>query len=188
MNYVSLLIKILPVFFFLQSCDPNFDLGPLPIGGDFSYEDKSGKLVSLKEFKEPVLLIFFGYTQCPDFCPNMLSKIKRTQSLLPKDKKNLFRTIFISIDPKRDGSEVVQKYVDFYLDNANGYSFSNTVTDKIVKQYAAYVEDSKDGVTIDHSTYVYVLDHNRKTRVLLKSNETAEHFAEIISVLSSNSI
>jgi len=169
-------------------CSKSFDLGPLPIGGDFSYEDKSGKVVSLKEFPEPVLLIFFGYTQCPDFCPNMLSKIKLAKSLLTEEKKKQFRTIFISIDPKRDGSEVVQKYVDFYLDRASGFSFSNTITDKIVKQYAAYVEDSKDGVTIDHSTYVYVLDKDRKTRVLLKSNETAEHFAEIITLLSGDSI
>lgn len=170
-------------------CQPKLELGaPLPIGGDFSYPDKSGKIVSLKDFSEPVLLVFFGYTQCPDFCPNMLSKIKLAKSHLPIDKKKSFRTLFISIDPIRDGSDVVQKYVEFYLDTANGYSFTSEITAKLVKQYAAYVEETKDGSTIDHSTYVYVLDRNRKTRILLKSTDSAEHFAETIRLLSSDSI
>jgi protein SCO1/2 len=164
------------------------DLGPLPIGGNFSYQDKSHNLISLSNFKEPVILVFFGYTQCPDFCPNMLSKIKRAKALLSKEKMDTFRTVFISIDPTRDSSELVQKYMDFYLENSSGLSFNKEITNKIVKQYAAYFADAEDGTTIDHSTYVYVLDKDRKTRVLLKSNESAERFAEIISLLSGDTI
>ncbi len=189
MNKMKGVLSLLVLISVVTYCQPKLDLGaPLPIGGDFSYPDKSGKMVSLKDFSEPVLLVFFGYTQCPDFCPNMLSKIKLAQSHLPSETKKSFRTIFISIDPVRDGSDVVQKYVEFYLDSSNGYSFPSEITAKLVKQYAAYVAETKDGSTIDHSTYVYVLDKNRKTRVLLKSTDSAEHFADTIKLLSSDSI
>ncbi|MCZ8156296.1 MAG: SCO family protein [Leptospira sp.] len=172
----------------LVSCQPKLDLGPIPIGGNFLYEDRSGKKVSLSDYPEPVLLVFFGYTQCPDFCPNMLSKIKLAQGMLDKDLSNSFRTIFISIDPSRDGSDVVQKYVSFYLQNATGLSFNESTTALLVKQYGAYVEKSTDKDTIDHSTYVYVLDKERKTRVLLKSNDSAEQFATVIKALSGDSV
>ncbi len=189
-------MKLFRIFLFLfctigclSGCTKKVDFGaPLPIGGDFSFPDKTGNLVSLQNFREPVLLVFFGYTQCPDFCPNTLSKIKNTLTLLPDEKKESFRTIFISIDPTRDSGEVVQKYINFYLKNASGFVFPELTTAKLVKQYAAYVEKPKDSSTIDHSTYVYVLDKDRKTRVLLKSNDSAEHFAEIILSLSSDSI
>jgi protein SCO1/2 len=183
MRFIFILFILITSF-----CKQTIDLGSLPIGGNFSYADKAGKLVSLSDFKEPVLLVFFGYTQCPDFCPNMLAKIKQAQALLAKEGKSNFRTVFISIDPLRDSSEVAQKYVEFYLDHATGLSFNESTTKLLVKQYAAYVEQSQDAATIDHSTYVYVLDQNRKTRVLLKSNETAEYFAEVIKTLSREAI
>jgi len=182
MKFILILFYILLAL----SCQSKLDLSPLPIGGDFSYSDKSGKMISLKDFKEPVILVFFGYTQCPDFCPNILSKLKKTKLLLSEESK--FRIVFISIDPSRDDPNTVQKYVDFYSDNATGLSFNESTTALIVKKYAAYVEKANDPSLIDHSTYIYVLDTERKTRALLKSNESAEHYAEVIKVLSGDSI
>ncbi|WP_109020224.1 SCO family protein [Leptospira kobayashii] len=184
---IRILFFCLSLCFFFAGCKAGIEFSELPLGGDFSEKDKSGKMVSLKDFKEPVLLVFFGYTYCPDFCPNMLSKIKNAEQILDEKTKNSFRTVFISIDPLRDGPETVQKYVSFFLKNVSGFSFDQTTTNRLVKQYAAFVEETKDG-TIDHSTYVYVLDANRKTRKLLKSTEDAETFAKTIEALSRNPV
>ncbi|GBF50478.1 SCO1/SenC [Leptospira ryugenii] len=180
-QYINLIFFLL--FF---TCKPNINLAPLPIGGDFSYADKSGKVISLKNYSEPVLLVFFGYTQCPDFCPNLLTKIKSVRNQLPDTIK--FRVVFISIDPKRDDSNVTQKYIEFYFKDATGLSFNESTTNLLVKKYAAYVEANPDGQTIDHSTYVYVLDKDRKTRALLKSNDSLESYKDVILSLSSDSI
>ncbi|TGN13754.1 SCO family protein [Leptospira ilyithenensis] len=184
---IRILLLSLSFCFLFVSCKPSLEFSELPLGGDFSEKDKSGKLVSLKDFKEPVLLVFFGYTYCPDFCPNMLSKIKNAEQMLDEKTKSSFRTVFISIDPLRDSPETVQKYVSFFLKNVSGFSFDQATTNRLVKQYAAFVEETKDG-TIDHSTYVYVLDGNRKTRKLLKSTEDAETFAKTIESLGRNPV
>lgn len=184
---ILLTLALLMVAFFSQ-CKAEIELEALPIGGNFSYTDKSGKKIKLSDYPEPVILVFFGYTQCPDFCPNVLSKIKLVKQKMGMGKEKTFRTVFISIDPARDDSSVVQKYIDFYLENASGLSFDLETTNKIVKQYAAYFEKAKDGEMIDHSTYVYVLDKDRKTRKLLRSSDPVDLFVEVIERLGENSI
>ncbi|WP_411821928.1 SCO family protein [Leptospira sp. 'Mane'] len=181
------LLFIICFGFISANCKPSIEFSELPLGGNFSEKDKSGKLVSLTDFPEPVLLVFFGYTYCPDFCPNMLTKIKNAEQSLDEKTKNSYRTVFISIDPLRDSPETVQKYAGFFLKNVSGLSFDQAATNRLVKQYAAFVEETKDG-TIDHSTYVYVLDGKRKTRKLLKSTEDAETFAKTITALSGNPV
>ncbi|TGN19249.1 SCO family protein [Leptospira idonii] len=186
--------KIVSVFIlfafvlFGAGCDSKTELDTLPLGGNFSEMDQSGKMVSLFDLKEPILFVFFGYTYCPDFCPNMLSKIKKAEQLLGENERKSVRTVLISIDPERDRPETVQKYVNFYLETATGFSFDRNTTNRIIKQYAAYVEKARDGVMIDHSTYVYVLDKERKTRKLLKSTDSVETFAETVRLLGGNPI
>lgn len=190
MNY-SKFIKILFVSFLIFSfhrCGSGIDLTELPIGGNIDAIDKFGKRVNLQEFREPVLLVFFGYTYCPDFCPNTLAKIKAATEGFSEADKNKFRVVFVSIDPERDSTETVTKYVQFYIPNAVGYSFDANTTSQILKQYAAYVEKSKDGLSFDHSTYLYVLDSQRKTRKLIKSTDGKDVITKTILSLGGDSV
>ncbi|XDD43598.1 SCO family protein [Leptospira sp. WS60.C2] len=172
----------------LFHCGSAIELTELPIGGNIEVSDKTGKLVNLKSFPEPVLLVFFGYTYCPDFCPNTLAKIKAATENFSEQERQNFRVIFVSIDPERDSTETATKYVQFYIPNASGYSFDPSTTNQIVKQYAAYVEKTKDGLSFDHSTYIYVLDSQRKTRKLIKSTDGKEVIFKTILALSGNSV
>lgn len=178
------LISIL--FSFLIQCSTNIEFTDLPIGGNIFETDKLGKTVDLRELKEPVLLVFFGYTYCPDFCPNTLAKIQAATSSLPEETKKKFRVVFVSIDPKNDSEETVNKYVKFYLPESIGYSFSEDTTNKILKQFAAYKEKTEVG--FDHSTYIYVLDKDRRTKKLIKSTDPKEVITDTIVKLSGNSI
>lgn len=185
MNRKKILILLVA---FLIGCSSALEFTELPIGGNFEVLDKSGHSVSLKTFEEPVLLVFFGYTYCPDFCPNTLAKIKAAVEPLSEVEKTKFKVVFISIDPVRDSPETTTKYVQFYLPQSVGLSFSFDTTNKILKQYAAYVEKTEDGQSFDHSTYIYVLDKNRKTRKLIKSTDSKEVITKSIQALSGNSI
>lgn len=170
------------------SCGPKLEFLELPIGGNFEVTNREGQRLSLKNFSEPVLLVFFGYTYCPDYCPNTLSKIQQTTKSFSEEERKLFRVVFISIDPVRDSSETVDAYVKFYLPNSSGYSFDANTTANIVKQYAAYVEKTPDGLGFDHSTYIYVLDRIRKTRKLIKSTDSADVIRDSILYLGGNSV
>ncbi|EOQ87781.1 SCO1/SenC [Leptospira yanagawae serovar Saopaulo str. Sao Paulo = ATCC 700523] len=174
--------------FFIFQCGSGVELTELPIGGNIIAQDKSGTKVNLKSFPEPVILVFFGYTYCPDFCPNTLAKIKVATESFTEFERRQFRVVFVSIDPERDSSETSTKYVQFYIPNAIGYSFDLATTNQIVKQYAAYVEKTKDGLSFDHSTYLYVLDSNRKTRKLIKSTDETEVITKTIRTLSGNTV
>ncbi len=171
--------RLLFLIVFGFQCQKNLNLlSEIPLGGDFSYPDKKGINRDLSSFPEKTVVVFFGYTQCPDFCPNILSRLKKvTSSIAVSDQPKI---VFLSLDPERDSPEVADKFASFYSPNAVGYSFDKNTTEKIMKQYAVYSEKNPDGVTIDHSTYLYVLDKNRKTRALLKSTDSEAH---ILSVL-----
>ncbi len=183
---VNKLCFLVCICFSFFQCKADLQFSDLPIGGNIKAVDSSGKEVDLQNFSEPVLLVFFGYTFCPDFCPNTLSKIKLATSKFSAEEKSKFKVVFISIDPKNDSSETATKYVNFYVENGIGYSFSEDTLQKILNQYAAYKEQTKSG--FDHSTYIYVLDKNRKTKKLIKSTDSNEIIAESILTLSGNSI
>ncbi|TGL69832.1 SCO family protein [Leptospira jelokensis] len=187
-NQHQILFAFIIFVFGIFHCGSGVELTELPIGGNIEAKDKSGINVNLKSFPEPVLLVFFGYTYCPDFCPNTLAKIKAATEGFTELEKKQFRVVFVSIDPERDSTETTTKYVQFYIQNAVGYSFDMATTNQIVKQYAAYVEKTKDGLSFDHSTYLYVLDSNRKTRKLIKSTDEKEVISKTIRALSGDSV
>ncbi|PJZ85370.1 SCO family protein [Leptospira harrisiae] len=181
-------IIVLFVCALFGTCGSALEFTDLPIGGNVEAKDKTGKLISFRSFSEPVLLVFFGYTYCPDFCPNTLAKIKAAVEPLSEAEKTKFKVVFISVDPERDSPETTTKYVQFYIPQSIGLSFSIDTTNQILKQYAAFVQKADDGQSIDHSTYIYVLDQNRKTRKLIKSTDSIEVITNSIRKLSSNSI
>ncbi|MCW7481113.1 SCO family protein [Leptospira kanakyensis] len=185
---IQKLILNVVVLSFLFGCGSSFEFTELPIGGNIEAIDKAGNPVSFKSMQEPVLLVFFGYTYCPDFCPNTLAKIKTAIEPLTNEEKTKFKVVFISVDPVRDSPETTTKYVRFYLEQSIGLSFSQSTTNQILKQYAAYVEKTEDGQSFDHSTYIYVLDRNRKTRKLIKSTDSKEVITKSIQLLSGNSV
>lgn len=182
------IVLILLVGISMIGCDSSLEFTELPIGGNIEAKDKSGQFVSFKSFQEPVLLVFFGYTYCPDFCPNTLAKIKAAVEPLSAEEKTKFKVVFISVDPVRDSPETTTKYVQFYLPQSIGLSFSLDTTNQILKQYAAYVQKTEDGQSFDHSTYIYVLDKNRKTRKLIKSTDSKEVITKSILTLSGDSV
>ncbi len=156
---------------------------PVPQGGDFTLNSASGP-VSLESLRGKVVVIYFGYTMCPDVCPTSLTLLSYALNKLSKDDLDQVRGLFISVDPDRDDLEHLQTYAAFFHPNIQGITGSSEQVAVVAKQYgAAYRQSKQDsamGYVVDHSADLYVIDRQGK---LL---ETVRHGApprEILQVL-----
>jgi protein SCO1/2 len=140
--------------------------GKALIGGPFTLVDQSGRTVTDKDFRGRYMLVFFGFTHCPDVCPAELQVIAQALTDLgPKSSEVV--PIFISLDPERDTPAVIGAYVKNFGDNFVGLTGSPEAVAAAAKAYRVayskfeYKDNSgKSDYSIDHSTIVYLMDKN----------------------------
>jgi protein SCO1/2 len=148
----------------------NMGLASTPVGGDFTVEIQNGDL-SLKDLRGKVVVLYFGYTQCPDICPTSLALL--TQALNEMSEKELadVQAIFVSVDPERDNVTRLEEYAAYFHPNIIGATAEKDVIDKITKLYGASyrIVDSNSamGYIVDHSSYTYIIDKKGKLRKTL---------------------
>lgn len=128
------------------------------IGGPFALLDTSGKTVTDQAYRGKWLLIYFGYTSCPDACPTALNNISVALKKLGPDAAKL-AALFVTVDPKRDTVRVMADYLKSFDPRIVGLTGSQGQTDAIVKEYRVYVApvNGSDGL-IDHTAAFYVVD------------------------------
>ena len=153
--------------------------------GNFTLTGDTGNPVQLIDFRGQIVLLFFGYTSCPDACPSTLAKLQRALNLLPADEREQVRTVFISVDPKRDNPKLLKEYVDYFGVNAIGLTGTKAEIDKVVQAYHAhYLEipgETGSWYSINHTTTVFLHDKRGKVRYLSLYEDTPEQLAEAIS-------
>ncbi|WCL48947.1 SCO family protein [Leptospira sp. GIMC2001] len=176
---ISYLVIVGILFLSTVDCKKE-DFTPVGIGGDFSLIGMDGKNWKLSENAKPINLIFFGYTSCPDYCPMTLSKLSKVKKQLGNDADQV-QIVFISVDSKKDNYKNIQSYVSFYDPNAIGLVGDKNQIDSVVKLFGAHYEVNDS--TIDHSTYLYLLDDKTTTRYLFKHADSPEKIVEIIRLL-----
>ncbi len=149
------------------------DITGIEVNDDVELIDYNGNETYIKDFKNYVLLMFFGFTSCPDICPTTLSKFSIVLDALG-EKQNKVRTIFISLDPQRDKPEVLKSYVQSFNADFVGLTGSSIAVAKIARAYKIYFEKnilSEDSYTIDHFAGAYLIDHLGRPRVLISHNQ-----------------
>jgi protein SCO1 len=137
--------------------------GKALVGGPFKLVDQHGKTVTDKDFRGRYMLVFFGFTHCPDICPAELQVISAAlEALGPKAEKVV--PVFITLDPERDTPEVMGDYVKNFGTNFVGLSGSAEAIAEAAKAYrVAYQKfeykgkDGNYGYSIDHSALVYLM-------------------------------
>ena len=158
---------------------------PLSVGGDFTLTDHNNQPFTLSNQSGPFLL-FFGYANCPDVCPQTLSKISQVYAQLGDDAKYL-KTLFISVDPDRDPPETLKTYLDYFNMPVIGLTGPKATIDKTVKQYGGFYQvsdqNSAAGYLIDHSVYIYLIDKNGDVRFLFRSKDTPQNIADVVRQL-----
>ena len=141
-----------------------------PQGGDFIVRTK-GKTLSLKDLRGKVVMLYMGYTQCPDICPTSLALMSQALKKMRKEELAQVNGLFISVDPERDTVEKIDNYTKYFHANIIGATADKVEIDRIAKLYgAAYrivKSDSAMGYIVDHSSYTYIIDKNGKFRYSL---------------------
>jgi protein SCO1/2 len=136
------------------------------IGGPFSLTDTSGRQVTDRDFRGKLMLVFFGYTHCPDVCPTELQNMADAMGKLGADAEKV-APIFISVDPKRDTVEALANYVKLFGANIVGLTGTPEQVASAAKAYRVYFRKIESGkgdedYTMDHSAFVYLMDAEGK--------------------------
>jgi len=145
---------------------PEMPERPLPkaaiaAGGDFTLESASGP-VSLKDYRGKLVLLYFGYTFCPDICPTSLAATAEGLKQLKPEEAARVAMIFISVDPERDTPARLKEYVEFFHPNLVGVTGKPADLAEIAKRYGVFyakqkVETAGGGYVVDHSSDTYML-------------------------------
>ncbi len=168
--------KVEPTFLSTDITNANF-------GRDFRLTDHNGKIRSLNDFKGKVVVLFFGYTNCPDICPTTMGKLAVAMKKLGKDAKRV-QVLFVSIDPEHDTSALLKQYVTAFNPAFLGLSGDMQNTRNIAKEFKVTFQKqagkTQDNYTMDHSTGTYIYDTVGRIRLYVNSSKSADVFSHDI--------
>jgi protein SCO1/2 len=132
-----------------------------PTGGDFSLTSYRGQ-VNLNDYRGKIVLLYIGYTWCPDICPTNLAMISSTLSALNDLEREQVQPLFVSVDPDRDTPQRLKEYVEYFHPSLLGLTGSKRQIDDVVERYgAAYriVNKQEDeNYVVDHTADTYIID------------------------------
>ncbi|MCG8489040.1 MAG: SCO family protein [Chromatiales bacterium] len=146
--------------------DRVLDLRGGQLGGDFTLQSSRGEF-SLQQLRGKVVLLYFGYTKCPDVCPSSLALLSQALNELSEDEQQQVHGVFISVDPKRDSFQALDDYVSYFHPNLIGVTGSEAEIARVAKLYGAqYVE-----VQLEESAFAYAVDHSATTYLISPQGE-----------------
>lgn len=162
----------------LAGCQRTQTLPVLTIGGDFTLTDHNNQPFQLASLRGKAVLIFFGYTYCPDACPTTLAKLSSVYRKLGPDASRV-KTLYITVDPDRDTPEVLKADLSYFGVDALGLTGTREEIDQVVHQYGASYEisstpDSKGRYTVAHTTTLYGLGTAGRVRMTFPYEATAD--------------
>ncbi|MBL0121205.1 MAG: SCO family protein [Betaproteobacteria bacterium] len=139
-------------------------------GSDFRLIDHTGKPRTMADFRGKVVVMFFGYTQCPDVCPTTLSDMRQVMEKLGKDAAHM-QVLFVTVDPKRDTQELLSKYVPAFNPTFIGLYGDQAATDKVAKDFKIVhqIQEGKtpESYTIAHTAASLVFDPKGQLRLFV---------------------
>ncbi len=160
------------------------DNRPKTRGGDFTLQSVNGA-VSLHDFKDKVVLLYFGYTWCPDICPTNLSLMAAAFSDLAPELRKQSQGIFISVDPDRDSPERLDEYARFFHENIIGVTGTAEQIAELAGRYGVgyrlVKQDSATDYVVDHTSETYVIDGRGEWVETLSHAASVEKIVESIT-------
>ena len=162
------------------------DLTGADYGKDFQLPDQDGRMRSLKDFRGKLVVLFFGYTQCPDVCPTTMAELAQARQLLGPDGEKV-QGVFVSIDPERDTPEVLKAYManfDPTFLALRGTPEQLAATAKEFKIYYKKVDGKTPGTyTMDHTAASYVYDTQGRLRLYTRYGTGPQALASDLQLL-----
>lgn len=155
--------------------------GLTDIGGAFTLVDHTGKNVTEKDYANQYKLVFFGFTFCPAVCPTELQKMAVILDEIGPLSKNI-APLFITVDPERDTPDVMKQYVAQFHPQLIGLTGSQEQIDTVTKAFKAYASkvenEMMEGYMMDHSSFIYLTDHNNMVIDMYPAKDTAHDIAQ----------
>ena len=176
----------------LAACDgaaPKFkstDITGADYGKRLELTDHNGKARRLEDFRGKAVVVFFGFTRCPDVCPTTLADAAQAMRQLGPDAERV-QVLLVSVDPERDTQEALAKYVPAFDARFLGLRGDLEATRRAAREFKVYFEKrpgkSPQDYSIDHSAQSYVLDPQGRLRLFVRHDRIAEDLAPDLRVL-----
>jgi protein SCO1/2 len=155
-------------------------------GRDFALTDHAGKPRALADFRGKVVVLFFGYTQCPDVCPTTLAALSQAMKTLGPDAANV-QVLFVTVDPDRDSAELLANYVTAFDPAFVGLRGDAEATARTAKEFKILYQKqpgrTADSYTVDHSAGTFVFDPRGRLRLYVGNGQGADVLAHDIREL-----
>ena len=160
------------------------DLTGAEFGRDFSLTDHDGKPRTLADFRGKYVMIFFGYTHCPDVCPTALARAVAVRKLLGADAERL-QVIFVTVDPERDTAALLKGYTTAFDPGFLGLRGDAEQTRAVAKEFRVVYEKVPTGSSyaMDHTAITYIIDAQGRIRLAMRHAQTAEEYAADLKTL-----
>jgi protein SCO1/2 len=163
------------------------DISRVDWGRGFELTDHTGQRRTLEDFRGKVVLLFFGFTNCPDVCPTALAEMSQALKRLGEDAGRV-QGLLITVDPERDTEQVLAKYVTAFHSAFLGLRGTAEETERTVREFKSYSAkretDDRGAYSVDHTSAIFMFDPQGKLRLLAGAQgRTPETLAEDIRKL-----
>lgn len=163
------------------------DITGVDFGKGFNLSDHAGRTRALSDFKDKVVVLFFGYTHCPDICPVVMGNIATAMTKLGPDDASRVQVLFVTLDPERDTPTILKEYLSAFNPTFLGLHGDARVTEKVTNEFKTFYKKqagtSSGHHTVDHSAGTYIFDAAGKLRLYVSGDKGADVFAHDISEL-----
>jgi protein SCO1/2 len=186
------LAAALATMLLLAACDgggpkfKNTDITGAEYAKGFALTDHTGKPRTLADFRGKVVVVFFGYTHCPDVCPTTLVELKQVMQALGPDADKV-QVVFITLDPERDTQQVLAQYVPAFDSRFLGMFADPATTLKTAKDFKVYFEKragtTPGSYTIDHTAASFAFDPRGRLRLYVKTDSVGTLTNDIRTLL-----
>lgn len=166
------------------------DITGADFGRRLELTDHNGARRTLEDFRGRLVVLFFGYTHCPDVCPTTLSDMAQAMRLLPPEVAARVQVLFVTVDPERDTPELLKAYVPYFHTSFLGLYGTPEEVARAAREfrvsYRRHVEAGATGYLVDHSAGSYVLDAHGRPRLYLPHGHPPRDIAHDLSLLARN--
>ena len=164
----------------------NVDITGAQYARHFSLTDHTGKVRTVADFKGKVVVLFFGFTQCPDVCPTTMAELAAAKKALGSEGDKL-QVLFVTVDPERDTQQLLAQYVPAFDPTFIGLRGDAAATAAVAKEFKIFYAKSAgatpDKYSMDHTAGSYVFDQDGKIRLFVRHGKGAEPIAQDIRQL-----
>lgn len=176
-------LALIAALLVIGACTPsgptfrNVDITGADYGKDFALTDHTGKPRALADFKGNVVVMFFGYTHCPDVCPTTMAELNLVLKELGSDASRV-QVLFVTLDPERDTQALLAQYVPAFNPTFLGLYGDVATTTRVAKDFKVFFQkvagSTPDNYTMDHTAGSYVFDEQGRLRLFVRHGGSSE--------------